>query len=783
MSPIRPRAARPAVFLAAVLWLFCGGTATAQKMPKPKAPKAETKAQEAVLPETALTAEQADALLASLTDEQARKMLAQALKRPPGAAAEEGPSAPNLPGRGLDPVGALVYKIEAGIAAVSKKLVGLFTETGEEAIQWQEVFRQVSGERGAGRMFLTVLALLAIIAAGLLQRWLFFKAVHRAHERLTTSARLGRFEFLGRFVSNLLLEGTGALIYIATALILFILFYDTGDPGYPFVSAYLTASYYVALMVFAAKVIFAHAAPGIRLVPMTDADASFLFRWVAILSIGGAFFGGASGTISQTGGGQALFLMVYSLAGLFITAALLVMIWKSRDRVAAAFRPAEPETANAGVRGALARHWHWMAALYVIFMGLYWVNDVLTGGKSTIVNLVLSLFVIPIFAGLDQWGQKILKFAAAEGAEIHDLSGDTVREVKPFQGRTDIKLYAPLIRRVFRLVLAAFLFFAVMRLWGLDLEIGRIFTSHVLSIVLTLVLGFIVWEFTKARIDKKLREEMPVTDDDHEEGGSGGSRTGTLLILLRKFIATVLFVVVGLIVLSSLGVNIGPLIAGAGVVGLAIGFGAQTLVKDIIAGIFFLVDDAFRVGDYVEAGSAKGSVEQLSLRSIRLRHPRGMVYTIPFGDLKTVTNYSRDYTITKLDIRVRYDTDLEQVRKIVKRINKKLRKDEEINRVMLDDLKSQGVKEFDDSAMIVRVKFKTLPGEQFALKRVVYKLIQEEFRTNGIEFAYRNVTVYLPPEPGAAAGAVPAAAGAAAAAAIAQAEAEELARAAPKKKE
>jgi small-conductance mechanosensitive channel len=372
--------------------------------------------------------------------------------------------------------------------------------------------------------------------------------------------------------------------------------------------------------------------------------------------------------------------------------------------------------------------------------------------------------------------------ASGEGLEVIDLSGEQVREIKPFQGRTDIKVYAPLIRRIYRVVLAAFLFFAVTRLWGLDLAIGRIFTSHVLSVVVTLALGFLVWEFTKARIDKKLREEMPVTDDDHEEGGAGGSRTGTLLILLRKFIATVLFVIVTLIVLSSIGINIGPLIAGAGVVGLAIGFGAQTLVKDIIAGVFFLIDDAFRVGDYVEAGAAKGGVEQISLRSIRLRHPRGMVYTIPFGDLKTVTNFSRDYTITKLDIRVRFDTDLEKIRKIVKRINKSLRKDEAINRVMLDDLKSQGVKEFDDSAMIVRVKFKTLPGEQFVMKKEVYRLIQEEFRASGIEFAHRNVTVYLPPESGHG-GPQTAAAGAAAAAAIAQAEAEELAKAAPKKKE
>jgi small-conductance mechanosensitive channel len=123
-----------------------------------------------------------------------------------------------------------------------------------------------------------------------------------------------------------------------------------------------------------------------------------------------------------------------------------------------------------------------------------------------------------------------------------------------------------------------------------------------------------------------------------------------------------------------------------------------------------------------------------------------MVYTVPFGNLKSVTNFSRDYTITKLDFRVGFGTDLEKVRKIIKKINKNLRKDEAVNRVMLDDLKSQGVKEFDDSAMIVRVKFKTLPGEQFALKRLVYRMIQEEFRANGIEFAHRNVTVYIPPD-------------------------------------
>ena len=275
---------------------------------------------------------------------------------------------------------------------------------------------------------------------------------------------------------------------------------------------------------------------------------------------------------------------------------------------------------------------------------------------------------------------------------------------------------------------------------------------------------------------------MPAADEDMEEGGAGGTRLGTLLTLLRKFVLAVLVVIVTLIVLSSLGVNIGPLIAGAGVVGLAIGFGAQTLVRDIIAGVFFLLDDSFRIGDYVESTGVKGMVEHISLRSIKLRHPRGMVYTIPFGNLRSITNFSRDYTITKLDIRVGFDTDLEQVRKVVKKINKALRKDEDINRTMLDDLKSQGVKEFDDSSMIVRVKFKTLPGEQFKVRKEVYRMIQSEFRAAGIEFASRNVTVFIPPGPKqAGAGTSPDAvdpailqAGAAAGLALIQKEEEEL---------
>jgi small-conductance mechanosensitive channel len=326
---------------------------------------------------------------------------------------------------------------------------------------------------------------------------------------------------------------------------------------------------------------------------------------------------------------------------------------------------------------------------------------------------------------------------APPSAEVVDLKADSP---------SYLQQHLPVIKIALRILLVALMFFLILSLWGIDLPVGRIFTSTALNILGLLLLGVVVWQYIKARIDKKIRDEMPDEDEEMEEGGSGGSRIGTLMVLLRKFVLSVLFVIVSLIILSSIGVDIGPLIAGAGVIGLAIGFGSQTLVRDILSGIFFLIDDAFRVGDFIEAAGTRGMVEYISLRSVKLRHPRGMVFTIPFGDMGAVQNFSRDYIITKLDVRVRYDADIDKIRKIIKRINIELQDHEEIGPKLLGKIKSQGVREMDDSAMIVRIKFKTPPGEQFIVRREVYKRIQESFREHGIEFAYRNVTVYLPPE-------------------------------------
>ena len=166
--------------------------------------------------------------------------------------------------------------------------------------------------------------------------------------------------------------------------------------------------------------------------------------------------------------------------------------------------------------------------------------------------------------------------------------------------------------------------------------------------------------------------------------------------------------------------------------------------------MFFLLDDAFRVGEYTESGSIRGTVEQISIRSLRLRHHRGALHTIPFGSLDTITNYSRDWVIEKMTVSV-YDTDLDKVKKIIKQIGKELQAETEFSPHILQTLKMQGVEQFGDFAIQIRLKMMTKPGEQFVIRRRAYAMIKKAFDANGIDFAFPTVRVAGGGEPTAAA--------------------------------
>ncbi len=202
-----------------------------------------------------------------------------------------------------------------------------------------------------------------------------------------------------------------------------------------------------------------------------------------------------------------------------------------------------------------------------------------------------------------------------------------------------------------------------------------------------------------------------------------------------------------MVALDSFGVNITPLIAGASVFGIAISFGSQTLVKDIVSGIFYLSDDAFRVGEYIDCGKAKGTVEGFTLRSIKLRHQNGQVHTIPFGQLGQITNFSRDWITVKFNLRFARDTDIEKLRKAAKKIGADMMELPAVKADILAPFKMQGVADIADNALLVRFKFTARPGNPAMIQREAMKRMFSTLPGLGIEFATQGATVIFQPPP------------------------------------
>ena len=258
-----------------------------------------------------------------------------------------------------------------------------------------------------------------------------------------------------------------------------------------------------------------------------------------------------------------------------------------------------------------------------------------------------------------------------------------------------------------------------------------------------LLLAYLLWEIAKTAIDRRLEAEGKQGPD------VPASRLQTLLPLFRALILVTIVVMATMSFLAALGVDILPLLAGASVVGVAIGFGSQTLVRDIVSGAFFLMDDAFRLGEYIEVGADKGVVEKINVRSLFLRHHRGSLNILPYGEIKRLRNTSRDWAIHVMEFRLTYDTNIMQVKKILKKIGEELAADPDYAADILQPLKSQGVIATEDSAIVVRAKFTAKPSTtSFMMRRVAYDKIIAAFRAAGIKFAHKEVTVNVPPSYG-----------------------------------
>ena len=480
------------------------------------------------------------------------------------------------------------------------------------------------------------------------------------------------------------------------------------------VLGYLLVFLIVRLVLVLGRFLLAPGAERFRLVPMATATARFWFVWSAIL-VGWFFFvkftlsGLAVLGISRPAG-----YLVGLACGVLLVGLALYVVWR---------HPARETGVPASRQHRLGA---WLLSLYLVVVWL-----LLFTGSPTPFYVGVVLLLLPIaIRGANLAVNHVRRPAgsAAADASVPSLTAVTIE-----RGLSAVLLIGG----------------AYLIAWLLGLDVAAMtmqdtmanrFLRGVINAVVILLLADFAWHLARAWIDHRLAEASTAGPTEGDEARRR-ARLRTLLPIFKNLLWVVLVVMAGLMALSALGVEVGPLIAGAGVVGVAIGFGAQTLVKDVISGMFYLLDDAFRVGEYIISGSYKGTVKSFSLRSIKLRHHRGYLYTVPFGTLGAIENMSRDWVIDKLSIGVTYDTDLELAKRIIKQIGKELAENEEFKPHIIETLKMQGVEQFGDFAIQIRMKMMTKPGEQFVIRRRAYGMIKKAFDANGIRFAFPTVTV------------------------------------------
>jgi small-conductance mechanosensitive channel len=394
-----------------------------------------------------------------------------------------------------------------------------------------------------------------------------------------------------------------------------------------------------------------------------------------------------------------------------------------------------------------AKVWHILALLYLAILWLMLLNALADPEVKESGAFILSFFVVPIWMVADQLVQWVVRYAMSTlriHQDDHDDQGEPGEEVL-IQRQKGKALYLK-VKGLARVVLIGAFVVWVANLWHIRIPFFSELASFMLDSIVIVTVALVFWQFINSWIERKIQESIPEVQEDEESddewgGAATRGRAYTLLPMLRKFVGSILLVMVTMTLLSSLGVNIGPLLAGAGVIGLAIGFGAQKLVADIFSGFFYLLDDAFRVGEYLNAGSVSGTVETITLRNVMLRHHRGMLQIIPHSELGAITNFMRGGIVVKFNLDFPYDAPIDKIRKVIKKVGQKMLENEEYGKDFIRPVKSQGVREIANSVMTIRIKFTAQPGTHFVIRREAYRLITEALNEQGIHYAHRKVIV------------------------------------------
>lgn len=717
---------RRIVFLAlAGLMLACAapGGAAAQMLPdvSPDQPPAEA------------TAEDMKELLATLEDPAAREKLAAQLRALIAAQEKE------EPGTGQRVFAAISDAIESATMEITEASAALANVPS--VLTW---LHQQAADPGAREDALAAILKIVVVigVAGLIAYLIdrLMPPLRRSVQRI--GARGGFIRWLMRAV-HVLLDYAPVIVFAVMAYVL--LPFTTPDAATRTVTiAIVNAVVLYRGVLVVANLILVPDASVLRLVPVGDETAHYLYLWVRRLGATTIYGYFAIEAVHVLGLHERGYYALLNLLALVVGVMLVILILQNRRAVGrwiggAAMDPMVRPSALGSLRRLAGEIWHVLAILYLA--ALYFVYALrIPGGFGYVLTAGVLTIVIILAA---QLAYVLVKGAIDHGFSVKD---DLRRRFPTLEKRAN--RYLPVLDVVAKIVIFGVAVLALLQVWGFESlswfasGLGREVALTVGGIVVVLAIAAAIWEAGTIYMESYLGRS-----EEAFESAEQRARAQTLLPLFRKIFFIILVAIVGLIVLAQIGLDITPLLAGAGIIGLAVGFGAQKLVQDVLNGMFIFMEAAVAVGDWVEMDGHDGQVEAMSIRSIRLRDLEGNVHTLPFSAVTAVLNRTKEFSFAVFDMGVAYGENVDQVIQVLKDIGAEMRKDKDFGPDILDDLEMLGLNKFADSAIVIRGRIKVRPAKQWRVGREFNRRVKNRFDELGIEIPFPQRTLHfrMPP--------------------------------------
>ena len=576
--------------------------------------------------------------------------------------------------------------------------------------------------------------LFMVIAGTLVAYWLLRLASDRARVRLATRAEslqvfrraplaLGAIAFDAGTVALAWLIGNALSIQLATNQIMAL-------NQALFLNAFLVAEGIKVVM----RALLMPRKDPLRLVPVNDTTANYWYFWLSrlISLIVYAFLFVApivTWNLTTASGDAIRTLAVFTACVIGI-----VLVLQNKKDVATLLkrRVARGETDTLGrLSQGLAQVWHIIAILYLITFFMVWVAHPQAAINLMAVSTVQSLIAIVV-------GMVIFALISRLISGGMHLSDDIKQRLPLLEDR--LNAFVPKVLYGLRIAVLFGVAVAIANAWNLfdfvgwvSSGTGAVIVTSLISAGLILIVGFTLYVIVSSWIEYRLNPDF---------GTVPTARERTLLALFRNAFTVTLSVVVAIMMLSEIGVNIGPLLAGAGVIGLAVGFGAQKLVQDVITGVFIQLENAMNEGDVVTAGGISGVVERLTIRSVSIRDLNGVYHVIPFSSVDMVSNMMRNFSYHVADIGVAYRENIAEVKAAMHAAFDRLAANPDFADNIIGPFEMFGVTELADSSVMVRGRIKTKPGQQWAIGRAYNEVVKEVFDERGIEIPFPHLTIY-----------------------------------------